>query len=163
MKERGLLSQALLACLPFDDGEGTPTLLPFDRGEGTPSQSFWCGEDTSLRTSFCCGEDTPLHSSCRVTIKLTLKMILKLQSMSKKRRKTLIVCMKLIACKVIMLLLLLRIFIVEYPSSWSSILTKRSALDWAPSWQKWENEQKELLPFFLKVRRHSSAWVGADP
>ena len=52
MKERGLLSQEHLACLPFDDGEGTPTLLPFDRGEGTPSQSFWCGEDTPLKNPF---------------------------------------------------------------------------------------------------------------
>ena len=41
MKERGLLSQAHLACLPFDDGEGTPTLLPFDRGEGTPSHNHF--------------------------------------------------------------------------------------------------------------------------
>ena len=30
MKESGLLSQALLACLPFDGEEGTPLHLPFD-------------------------------------------------------------------------------------------------------------------------------------
>ena len=71
--------------------------------------------------------------------------------------------MKLIACKVVCLLLFLWVFIVQYPSSWPSILPKISALDCAPSCEKWENEQKSRCAFFLKVRRRTSAWSGADP